>query len=145
MKTKFITLVLFVISFSLQAQTYTVAYHATPEMDRSKSYYNSLSDFTGKIIEKENFHYREFLRASKRSEKTYKIGNEIMTGRELTKLLRKSARKSGNSTDFRKLLENENPSFKNYLSDKDFQLLYKKFRKGTFNKYVQNLADNWKD
>ena len=143
MKTTFITLVLIVISVSLQAQTYTVAYHGTAKMERSKSSYNPLSGFTGKIIEKENFNYREFLREAKQSEKFYKIDNEVFTGRELIRLLRKAARKSGNPTDFKEFLKKENPSFKNYFSDKDSQLLYKKFRKGTFNKYVQDLADSW--
>lgn len=146
MKKTILIFALIVFSISSPAQTYTVAYNQANTIDRPTSRNEILSaNFLREIFQNEDFEYREFLKDSKDSRSKYKYGKKNYSKTELVKLLRKAARKSGNTTEFSEFLDKVNPSFRNYVSDNDLDQLYKKFRKGTFNKYVQDLADSWNE
>lgn len=145
---KQIILIFTLIGFSVSshAQTYTVAYNTVTTIEATSLRNTSVSsNFLKEIISQEDFKYRKYLKNSKDSERSYKIGHENYTKTELVKLLRKTAKRSGSTTEFKEILVRKNPSFRNYFSTSEVGILYEKFQEGTFNKYIQNLADNWYD
>jgi len=141
MKTLILIVTLLAFTVSLNAQDYAVVDNTRTE--NKVTNYSQLTQFTSEVILIENFKYRDFLKESKNSNTKFHLDGTILTKVELAKVLRKNAIISENYADFEKIIKNDYPQLMSVLSEKEAQLLYKKFRKGTFNTYVQNLAENW--
>jgi hypothetical protein len=141
MKNLILTFTLLAYSVSLSAQDYAVALNS--DSRSASKIEKGLNQFTSDILLNEEFKYRDFLRQSKTSKANFHSNGKTFTKKELTKLLRKSARSSGTYKEFQELLENTYPKFLRVLSDDEMHLLYERFRKGTFNAYIQNLIENW--
>ena len=141
MKNLILTFTLLAYSVSLTAQDYAVAFNSN---SRSASKIEKgLNQFTSDILSNEEFKYREFLKKSKSSKVNFHLSGKTFTKQELTKLLRKSVRKAGDYKEFQQFFENTHPQFMRVLTDEEIHLLYERFRKGTFNSYIQDLAENW--
>tara|TARA_R100000935_G_scaffold1772_3_gene5371 strand:- start:2130 stop:2549 length:420 start_codon:yes stop_codon:yes gene_type:complete len=139
MKNFILTFILLVYSVSLTAQDYAVVLNAGSRIEKD----SPLNKFTLDILSNKEFKYRDFLKQSKSSKVNFHLNGNTFTKTELTKLLRKSVRSAGSYKEFKPLFENTYPKFLRVLSDKDMTLLYEKFRKGTLNTYIQNLAEEW--
>ncbi len=143
MKNLILTFILLVYSVSLTAQDYAVVLNADSRNGAKIEKDSPLNKFTSDILSNKEFKYRDFLKQSKSSKVNFHLNGNTFTNTEFTKLLRKSARSAGSYKGFKQLLENTYPKFFRVLSDEEMHLLYQRFRKGTFNAYIQNLAENW--
>ncbi len=143
MKTLFLTLALVVFSVSITAQGYTKISNTSLKTEPSIAQINSSSNFTMDVLAKERFKYRDFLSKSRKSKENFQIGRKSYTKKQLVQLLRKNARKSVNQNEFNQFMIDENPQFTSYFSKEEMVLLYQKFREGTLNKYVDELASDF--
>lgn len=143
MKNIFLTIVIVLYSVSITAQKSFRNYNSIEEKELDSLPDNPFNKFCIKVISNEDFKYRTFLRETRRSDVNYQIGEQQLSKKELTKLLRKCARKSGNSEEFKQYLIEINPEFSTYFSDGHTPKLYEKFRKGTLNQYIIDLIDDW--
>ncbi len=143
MKTLILTFTLLAYSVSIYAQDYAAVSNSSSRTEHKVSDYGQLSHFTSNVLLDEEFKYRQFLKKSKSSKVNFHLDGQTITKRELAKSLRKAAIKSENSREFQKFLKNNYPQLMSVLSEKEMELLYEKFRKGTFNSYIQDLAENW--
>jgi hypothetical protein len=71
------------------------------------------------------------------------IGQQTFSKKEFTKLLREGAVKSASLREFEDFLNNTNPLLTSNLSNPEIQILYQKFRQGSLNKYIDDLANSW--
>ncbi len=143
MKNLILTFILLVYSVSLTAQDYAVVLNADSRNGAKIEKDSPLNKFTSDILSNKEFKYRDFLKQSKSSQLNFHLNGNTFTKTEFTKRLRKSARSAGSYKEFKQLLENTYSKFFRVLSDEEMHLLYERFRKGTFNAYIQNLAENW--
>lgn len=143
MKTLILTLTLIVYTVSLNAQDYAATKSSKLRTENKAVSFGQLNQFTSEVILDENFKYRDFLKESKNSNVSFHLDGKILTKVELAKLLRKSAVTSANYSEFQIFIENNYPQLMSIHSDKEMTLLYEKFRKGTLNTYIQNLAEDW--
>jgi len=143
MKTLILTLTLLVYTISLPAQDYAATSNSKERTESKAVSYSQVTQFTSEVILDDNFKYRDFLKESKNSKVSFHLDGKILTKVELAKLLRKSAVTSANYSEFQKFIENNYPQLMSIHSDKEMTLLYEKFRKGTLNTYIQNLAEDW--
>lgn len=143
MKHILLTIVIVLYSVSITAQKSFRNYSVYEEKELDTLTDNPFNKFCTKVISDEDFKYRTFLRETKKSKVNYQIGEQQLSEKELTKLLRKCARKSGNSDEFKRYLIAINPEFSTYFSDGHTPKLYEKFRKGTLNQYIIDLIEDW--
>lgn len=143
MKNLLLTIVIVLYSVSISAQKSFRIYNIPAEEELESLPDNIFTKYSTKVISNKDFKYRTFLREAKKSNENYQIGNQQLSKKELTKLLRKSARKSGDSEEFQQYLLNINPEFSNCFSDSHTPKLFKKFKKGTLNQYIIDLIDDW--
>ena len=147
MKTLIITTAILFFQSILFSQNYIVASNNVDNdrisFTRNRTISNSsvlaYMSFTDEVNMDADFEYRDFLRDSKKSKKTYRIGTERYSKEELTKIFRKGARKSENSTDFETYLNAQNPKLVLSLSQNEIETLFQKFREGTFQAYLDSL------
>lgn len=144
MKTLFLTLALVVFSVSITAQDYTRVSNTSLKTEPSTAHIYPPSKFTTDVMAKERFKYRDFVSKSRKSDENFQIGQKIYTKKQLAQLLRKKARKSVNQNQFIQFMIDENPQFASYFSNEEMVSLYQKFREGTFNKYVNDLASDFR-
>ncbi len=143
MKNLFLTIAIVLYSVSITAQMKFRAYSLSYKKGIESVPENRITSYSTKVISNENFKYRAFLRESRQSNEKFQIGQQHMSEKELTKLLRNCARKSNNPEEFKEYLMDSNPEFSNYFSDKQTQALYSKFKKGTLKQYVTDLINDW--
>lgn len=142
MKNLFLTLSVLVYSLATVAQNDIIILNTVSITAKDTSNYNPLSSFTMDVASEGKFNYRKFLRKEKKIEGTFQLGEQELTNKELAKIIRRGARTSENFEAFEMFLINKDPMFKSYLSTNDMALLYQKFREGTFDKYLDDLASN---
>ena len=143
MKNLYITLTLILYSISTTAQMDYRSYENLRSDEQALSVDNTTISYTADVLSAENFSYRSFLRSAKESKVNYLIGKESFSKADLTKLLRRTAKRSANSSEFNLNLTNRNPGLTAYFSQRQTDSLYKKFKKATVNQYMVNLANNW--
>jgi len=143
MNNLYITLTLILYSISTTAQMDYRSYENLRSDEQALSVDNPIISYTADVLSEENFKYRSFLRSAKESKDTYLIGEENFSKADLTKLLRRTAKRSANSSEFNLNLTNRNAGLTAYFSQSQTDSLYRKFKKATVNMYMVNLANNW--
>ncbi|WP_034917902.1 hypothetical protein [Gillisia sp. CAL575] len=145
MRNLFFAIAVLFYSVSINAQMNFRVYSFSYMQESNPNHENRITSYSKKVISNEDFKYRTFLRESKKSTEKYHIGEQQFSKKELTKLLRNCARKSGDSKEFKQYLIDENPEFSTYFSDSHTPNLYTKFKKGTLNQYVIDLINDWEN
>tara|TARA_R100000935_G_C2819770_1_gene159145 strand:- start:398 stop:835 length:438 start_codon:yes stop_codon:yes gene_type:complete len=145
MKNLLLTITILLYYLSSSAQMDFSIYDFSVEKEIPSIHQIRITNYSNKVISDENFSYRIFLKESRRSGEKYNIGEQQLNKKDLTKLLRKFARKSGDEKEFKQYLIRENPEFINYFSDNHTPTLYTKFKKGTLNNYIVELIQDWRN
>jgi hypothetical protein len=143
MKTLILTFTLLIYSVSISAQDYDVVSNSSSRTEHKVSNYAQITNFTSDVILNDEFKYRAFLRKSKSSKLNFHLDGQSFTKTELTKSLRIAAVKSENQREFQQFLKSNYPQLTSVLSDKEMNLLYERFQRGTLKSYFQDLAENW--
>lgn len=91
------------------------------------------------IVLNENFQYRKTLKHSKASKKYYVFADKRISEVEILKYFKKAARKSESIQEFISYFYEKKINFMEFINHKDISALYKTFRKGTLNAYLQRI------
>jgi len=143
MRTLITTVALFLVTLSLHSQNYITVSSPTVQNEQVPSNIAPLSNFTNQVDSVDDFKYREFLKSAKKSDETFQLGNIEFTKTALTRLIRKGAVNSENLKEFSRYLDHRNPQFSTYLTNTEMIVLYQKFRKGSLDKYLDDLSNAW--
>ena len=142
MKNLILTFIILVYSVSLTAQDYAVVLNADSRNVTKIEVDSELKKYTSDILLNKGFNYRAFLKQTKNSKANFHFNGSILTEHQLTKLLRENVRKAANYTEFQQFLQTSS-QFNRVLKEREMQLLYERFKGGTINSYLQDLAENW--
>lgn len=150
MKTLIITSAILFFHVNLVSQNYIIASNTVDvqglHFTKNKTTLNTLASaylsFADEVTTKSNFEYRNFLRDSKKSNRTYLVGNKRYSKEELTKIFRKGARKSEDAKEFEVYLRKENPKLASLISQNEIEVLFHKFREGTLHAYLDSLPSS---
>jgi len=143
MKNLILTFIILVYSVSLTAQDYAVVLNADSRNAAKIEKASRLNKFTSDILLNKEFKYRDFLKQSKNSKNNFHLDGNTLTEHQLTKLLRKHVRKASSYEEFQRFLESTSSQFNRILTREEMHLLYERFQGGTFNSYMEDLAENW--
>lgn len=143
MKNSIIIFIILVYSVSLSAQDYAAVLKVESRNEAKIERANQLNEFISEILSNKEFKYRDFLKQSQNSTDRFHLNGNTLTEQQLTKLLRKNGRKAANYTEFQQFIQNTSSQFNNVLAVEEMHLLYERFKGGTINSYMEDLAENW--
>lgn len=142
MRNLILTFIILAYSVSLTAQDYVVVLNADSRNVTKIEEDSELKKYTSDILLNKGFNYRAFLKKTKNSKVNFHLNGSILTEHQLTKLLKENVRKAANYTEFQQFLQTSS-QFNRVLKEREMQLLYERFKGGTINSYMQDLAENW--
>ncbi|WP_344927719.1 hypothetical protein [Aquimarina addita] len=141
MKTIFTTLFILILTNTLISQEGFLAVNENYTFYKTYDFHTQPSKFTAEILNTTNFKYKQFLSNAKKSPNTYLIGDQLFSKKALTQFIRKSVLKSENFKEFLQFTRQEYQLLFSDLSESEIELLYIKFRQGTFHKYIDELSE----
>ena len=136
-----ITLFIFAfVSFSVHTQNVSTVSNNIVSTEINANDADALKAFTLEIASQQDFKYRTFLKESKNYNQRFQVGKQLLTKTQLIKVLRKGAIRTENIGEFQNYLLNENGAIAKQFSKDQLHIVYHLFRKGSFEKYIDDLS-----